>query len=102
MNLRAGSLARALDPGIKFLLAKDDSGVHTLITRVASLEEEAKYSIIKITAWTIQAVSLTVVLLELLLECVLRLLPGVAARSELISALVIQRPLRKHVSPGAA
>ena len=60
MNLHAGSLACALDPGVKFLLAKDDSGVHTLITHVASVEEEAKYSIVKITAWTIQAVSLTV------------------------------------------
>lgn len=65
MNPHAGSLAHALYPGIQFfLLAKDDSGVHTLITHVASLEEEAIYSIVKITAWkivqTIQAVSLTV------------------------------------------
>ena len=60
MNLRTGSLAHALDPGIQFLLAKDDSGVHIVITHVASLEEEAKYSVIKITVWTIQAGSLTV------------------------------------------
>lgn len=72
MNLHAGSLAHALCPGIQFfLLAKEDSRVHTLITQVASLEEEVKYSIVKITGWkivqTIQAVSLTVGFVGLIL-----------------------------------